>query len=312
MIDNNDNPLSRKEFLRKSSKGLLALTLFGKIPLSLLPAREAYAKAYPPYRTVGRTQLKVTPVGFGASRTMEPAMVKSALDSGINFLDTGRIYYNGQNEVMLGKVVRGIRKEVVIQSRALVFLRGKDELLKSVEGSKKIRTMLDTSLSESLKALQTDYIDIYLIHGASKVAIIEHEAVMDFFRVAKEKGQIRACGFSSHDNQVALLKAANKNKFYDVIMIPYNHKGSYIHSLGGQYFEWDQQALEAELKQAENNKIGIIAMKTCSGGPYSADGKSTPSYKAALKWILNHSYVSSMAVAMGNIKEMNENVQAMG
>jgi aryl-alcohol dehydrogenase-like predicted oxidoreductase len=203
MIDNNDNPLSRKEFLRKSSKGLLALTLFGKIPLSLLPAREAYAKAYPPYRTVGRTQLKVTPVGFGASRTMEPAMVKSALDSGINFLDTGRIYYNGQNEVMLGKVVRGIRKEVVIQSRALVFLRGKDELLKSVEGSKKIRTMLDTSLSESLKALQTDYIDIYLIHGASKVAIIEHEAVMDFFRVAKEKGQIRACGFSSHDNQVA-------------------------------------------------------------------------------------------------------------
>jgi predicted aldo/keto reductase-like oxidoreductase len=95
-------------------------------------------------------------------------------------------------------------------------------------------------------------------------------------------------------------------------MIPYNHKGSYIHSLGGQYFEWDQQALEAELKQAENNKIGIIAMKTCSGGPYSADGKSTPSYKAALKWILNHSYVSSMAVAMGNIKEMNENVQAMG
>ena len=311
MIDNNDNPLSRKEFLRKSSKGLLALTLFGKIPLSLLPAQTAYAKTSPHYRTVGRTQLKVAPVGFGASRTMEPAMVKSALDSGINFLDTGRVYYNGQNEVMLGKVVRGIRKEVVIQSRALVFLRGKEELLKSVEGSKKIRTMLDTSLKESLKALQTDYIDIYLIHGASKVAIIEHEAVMDFFRVAKEKGQIRACGFSSHDNQVALLKAANKNKFYDVIMIPYNHKGSYIHSLGGHYREWDQHALEAELKKAENNKIGIIAMKTCSGGPYSADGQSTPSYKAALKWILNHSYVSSMAVAMGNVKEMNENVQAM-
>jgi predicted aldo/keto reductase-like oxidoreductase len=180
-----------------------------------------------------------------------------------------------------------------------------------MEGSKKMRNMLEVSLKESLKALQTDYIDIFLMHGASKVAIIEHEAVMDFFRVAKEKGQIRACGFSSHDNQVALLKAANKNKFYDVIMIPYNHKGSYIHSQGGHYREWDQHALESELKKAEHNSIGIIAMKTCSGGPYSADGKSNPSYKAALKWILNHSYVSSMAVAMGNVKEINENVQAM-
>ena len=311
MSTHNDNPLSRKEFLRKSSKGLLALTLFGKIPLSWLPARTAHANPPSAYRTVGRTQLKVAPVGFGASRTMEPALVKSALDSGMNFFDTGRRYYNGQNEVMLGKVVRGIRKEVVIQSKALVFLKGKEELYKTVEGAKKIRNMMDVSLKESLKALQTDYIDIFLLHGASTVALIEHEAVMDFFRAAKEKGQIRACGFSSHDNQVALLKAANKNKFYDVIMVPYNHKGSYIHSQGGHYREWDQQALESELQKAEQNKIGIIAMKTCSGGPYATDGKSTTSYTAALKWVLTHSYVSSMAVAMGSVKEINENVQAM-
>jgi aryl-alcohol dehydrogenase-like predicted oxidoreductase len=311
MVTNNDNPLSRKEFLRKASKGLLALTLFGKIPLSLLPARTAYAKASPEYRTVGKTKLKVAPVGFGSSRTMEPALVKSALDKGINFFDTGRNYYNGQNEVMLGKVVRGIRKEVVIQSKALVFLKGGKEVYKTMEGSKKIRNMMDVSLKESLKALQTDYIDIFLMHGASKVAIIEHEAVMDFFRVAKKRGQIRACGFSSHDNQVALLKAANKGKFYDVIMIPYNHKGSYIHSKGGHYREWDQRALESELKKADHNNTGIIAMKTCSGGPYSEDGKSKPSFKEALKWVLNHSYVSSMAVAMGNTKEINENVQAM-
>jgi len=168
-----------------------------------------------------------------------------------------------------------------------------------------------SSLKERLKALQTDYIDILLIHGANTVDIIEHEAVMDFFRVAKEKGQIRACGFSSHDNQVELLKAANKSKFYDVIMIPYNHKGSYRHSKGGHYREWDQQALESELKKAERNNTGIIAMKTCSGGPYSPDGRSKPSYKAALKWVLNHSYVNTMAVAMGNVKEITENVQAM-
>ena len=311
MVTNNDNPLSRKEFLKQSTKGLLALTLFGKIPLSLLSAQTAYPKSSPVYRTVGKTKLQVTPVGFGASRTMEPALVKSALDKGINFFDTGRNYFNGQNEVMLGKVIRGIRKEVVIQSKALVVLKGGKEVYKTMEGSKKIRNMMEVSLKESLKALQTDYIDIFLIHGANNVAIIEHETVMDFFRKAKGKGQIRACGFSSHDNQVALLKAANKSNFYDVIMVPYNHKGSYVHSKGGHYREWDQRALESELRKAEHNNTGIIAMKTCSSGPFSGDGKSTPSYKAALKWVLNHSYISSMAVAMGNTKEINENVQAM-
>jgi predicted aldo/keto reductase-like oxidoreductase len=311
MVINNDKPLSRKDFLKISSKGLLALTLFGKTPLSLLPVRTADAKASFEYRTVGKTKLKIAPVGFGASRTMEPALVKSALDKGMNFLDTGRNYFNGQNEVMLGKVVRGMRQELVIQSKALVFLKDGKEAYKTMEGSKKIRSMMEVSLNESLKALQTDYIDIFLMHGASNVAIIEHETVIDFFRRAKEKGQIRACGFSSHDNQVALLKAANKSNFYDVIMVPYNHKGSYVHSKGGHYREWDQQALESELKKAEHNNIGIIAMKTCSGGPYSEDGKRKPSYKAALKWVLHHSYVSGMAVAMGNITEINENVQAM-
>ncbi len=170
---------------------------------------------------------------------------------------------------------------------------------------------MQSSLTESLKALQTDYVDIMLIHGASSLDIINHETVMDFFGAAKKKGQIRACGFSSHENHVELLKAANESKFYDVIMLPYNHRGSYNHSRTGRYSEWDQPALEAELKKAEKNDIGIVAMKTCSGGPYSPDGKSKPSYRAALKWILNHSYINSMAVAMGNMKEIDENVPAM-
>jgi hypothetical protein len=94
-------------------------------------------------------------------------------------------------------------------------------------------------------------------------------------------------------------------------MVPYNQKGSYKHSRASHYNEWDQPALESELKKAEKNNIGIVAMKTCSGGPYSPDGKSKPSYEEALKWVLSHSYITTMAVAMGNMKEINENVQAM-
>ena len=69
---------------------------------------------------------------------------------------------------------------------------------------------MQASMDESLKALQTDYIDVMLIHGASTADIVNNEAVMEFFTAAKKKGQIRAFGFSSHTNQIDILKSANK------------------------------------------------------------------------------------------------------
>ena len=311
MVDRNDTRMSRKDFLRKSSAGLLGFGLLGCAPFGLSSSQKANTQTSPQYHVLGRTGIKVTPVGYGASRTMEPTLVKSALDAGINFLDTGRSYYNGQNEVMVGKVIQGMRKEVIVQSKIVIRLREEREKWKSAGVSKRIEHIMQSSLTESLKALQTDYIDLVLVHGANSVDIIGHETVMEFLRTAKKRGQIRACGFSSHNNQVALLGAANESKFYDVIMVPYNHRGSFEHMLSGGHSEWDQPALEVELEKAERNNIGIVAMKTCSGGPYSPDGEGEPSYKAALRWILNHSYISTMAVAMGNIEEINENIQAM-
>ena len=311
MVENDGNQMSRKDFLRKSWAGLLTFSLLKESPAILLNKQKTRKQPSPEYRVLGRTGIRVTPVGYGASRTMEPRLVKTALDNGMNFIDTGRSYYNGQNEIMIGKVVKGIRKEVIIQSKIPIRLREKGERLKSAEVSKRIKNIMQSSLDESLKALQTDYIDVMLIHGARDVDIINHEAVMEFFRMAKKKGQIRAYGFSSHSNQVELLKAANETNFYDVIMVPYNHKGSYIHMLSGSYSEWNQPALEVELKKAQKNNIGLVAMKTCSGGPCSYKGESKPSYKGALKWILDHNYIHTTAVAMGNMEEINEDVQAM-
>jgi aryl-alcohol dehydrogenase-like predicted oxidoreductase len=302
--------MTRKEFLKKSSKGLLALGLLGSIPYCT-NAKETHTKNTSGLRVLGNTGMQVSAIGFGASRTMEPTLVKYAIDGGVTFLDTGRVYYNGQNEVMVGNVIKGIRKRFIVQSRFHVPLRDKNKKNTSPQVSQRIKNKMQSSLQESLKALQTDYLDILLIHGASSPDVIHHAAVMEFFSSAKKKGMIRACGFSSHANQIQLLKAANESRFYDVIMVPYNHKGSYKHSLSGQYFEWDQPALEKELQKAANNNMAIVAMKTCSGGPYAPDTKSKPSYKAALQWILNHSYIHSMAVAMGNIEEVDENIQVM-
>lgn len=311
MNEHKDNQMSRKGFLTKTSAGLLGYSLFRGDRSGLFNSQTARKQTFSEYRLLGRTGIKVTPIGFGASRTMEPILVKSALDAGINFIDTGRSYFNGQNEVMVGKVIQGMRKEVIIQSKVRLRSREIGEKLDTAAAYDSIIKIMQSSLAESLKALQTDYIDVLLIHGANSVDIINHEAVMEFFRDAREKGQIRACGFSSHSNQVELLKAANKSKSYDVVMVPYNHNGSYTHSKSGKYSEWDQPALEKELVKAESNNIGAVAMKTCSAGPYAFDGESKPSYRSALRWILNHSFINTMAVGMGNLSELNEDLQAM-
>ncbi len=298
-MSKNKEGISRKEFLKQSITAGIGIGLLGKTLKS----------AESPYRVLGRTGIKVVPVGFGASRTMEPALVRSAIDKGMNFIDTGRSYFNGQNEVMLGKCLRGIRKGLVIQSKMKVHLKEKD--LKSAEASQKIKRMMGISLAESLEALRTDYIDVMLIHGAWSRDTIHHDTVMEFFEKIKKEGKIRAYGFSSHNNQVELLKAANQIKFHDVIMVPYTHAGTYAQAKSDRSREWDQQKLEEELAKAKKNEIAIVAMKTCSGGPYSPKKGIKPSYEEAIRWVLKNSAISTTAVAMASFGQIKEDIRAL-
>jgi aryl-alcohol dehydrogenase-like predicted oxidoreductase len=303
--------ITRKVFMLKLTGGILKLGTAISAPAILLNFKKSAAQNAPQYRILGKTGFKVSSVGFGATRTMEPAIFKATLDRGMNFVDTGRNYFNGQNEVMVGKVIKGMRDKIIVQSKVRVNLREQGEERKTERVSKRMTLMLNNSLEESLRALQTDYLDILLLHGAEDIDLINHEALLNFFSQAKETGKIRACGFSAHSNQAQLLKSVNETKFYDVLMLAYNHKGSYIHSKYGHYGEWDQPAMEEQMKIAEKNGIGLVAMKTCSAGKYSPDNSLAPSFSDALRWVLQHSYIQTMAVAMGNIDEVIEDSGAM-
>lgn len=306
MKKNSFYPLSRKQFIEKGLSGLVAL---GLAPVAIKGSRKK-PEATPRLRTLGRTGFKVGGVGLGASRTMEPMVVKTALDAGVNFIDTGRAYYDGQNEEMIGKVIKGMRDKVIIQSKKRLSL-GRRKIEQLPAGA--VKMMIDDfekGLNESLSALQTDYVDIFLIHGASTPDVIKHEAVQDFFTNAKTSGKIRACGFSCHNNQAEMIRIVHEEKFYDSIMITFNHKGSYVHSNTGRFKEWDQVALKQELIKAHENNIGIVAMKTCSAGPYAFENEE-PSMKSALKWILGHDYIHTMAVAMRSLEEVEEDVQVL-
>jgi aryl-alcohol dehydrogenase-like predicted oxidoreductase len=311
MTEKQDCLMTRKDFIKISSAGLLGAGLIGKSSALLGKSLNNQVEKKPERRVLGRTGIKVTALGYGASHVTEPSLIKRALDLGINFIDTRGDYSRGQNEMMLGKVIKGARHKVIIQSKIRIRTKASGETLYTPEMRKRLRLKMEGSLNQSLKDLQTEYIDIMLLHGIKTLDIINHETVKEFLMEAKKSGKIRACGLSSHSNQVEVIRDANQNKFYDVIMVPYNHKGSYVHSRRGYYNEWDQAALEEEFKRAEKNGIGIVAMKTCSGGPFSLDGVSQPTFQNALKWVLSHSYIGTMAVAMGNFKQIKENIQVM-
>jgi predicted aldo/keto reductase-like oxidoreductase len=298
--------ITRKDFIKKSCTGFLGLLTYDilkKSPLHLSNGRGIPGG----FRVLGRTGIRLTNVGFGASRTMESSLLLKAIDSGISFIDTGRSYFNGRNEIMVGKALKGIRKNIIIQSKMKVRPR---RIYQSSQPSEAIKKIMESSLYTSLKALQTDYIDIMLIHGASDLSDINNETVMEFLSRAKKKGHIRSYGFSCH-NEIKLLKWANEKKFYDVIMLPYNHKGAYVHMNSGGHREWNQSQVEIELNKAHKNDLGIVAMKTCSAGPYASNKVEKPSYLEALKWVINHEYVDTMAVAMTNFSQIKEDVQVM-
>ena len=297
--------MSRKEFLKTSSVALLGFGVLG------VGCKKNSGQDNSELGKLGKTGITVPPVGFGASRTMEPSLVSAAIDAGFLFLDSGRSYSRGQNEVMLGEVVAPRRKDVVIQSKLRVRLNSQEDGSFAAEDVKKALDSMTASMEASLKALRTDYIDIMLIHGATDPDVIYHDAVMGFFEAAKKEGKIRVYGFSSHSNQVKLLRASNQKKFYEVIMVPYNHKGSYIHMNSGGFSEWDQPALEIEMDIAKKRGVGMIAMKTCSGGPYAPDEKTEPSFENSLRWVLAQDKVHTMAVAMGNFEQVEENRQVL-
>ena len=118
-------------------------------------------------------------------------LVEAALNEGINFIDTGRSYYRGQHEVMVGKVIKPVRNKVIVQSKMHIRPKENGEALHTDKARKQLQTHMEAMLSQSLKALQSDYVDIMLIHGVDKLESLNHETVMDFFSNAKQKGKIR-------------------------------------------------------------------------------------------------------------------------
>src|SRR3954467_1635464 len=113
------------------------------------------------YRTLGKTGLKVTSVGFGCMITSDGSVVERAADIGITYFDTARGYQGGNNERMVGAALKRKRKEVTLSTKSHASTQ--DEALRD----------LDISLRE----LGTDFVDIWYLHAKTTPADVKDELI---------------------------------------------------------------------------------------------------------------------------------------
>ncbi|HEX6925371.1 MAG TPA: aldo/keto reductase [Longimicrobiaceae bacterium] len=150
------------------------------------------------YRPLGRTGIQVSAYGLGAMMFGRLAnadhdecirIIHKALDFGINFVDTADAYSRGESEVIVGKALKGRRDSIVLATKAAMPM-GDDP---NQRGSS--RRWLARALDDSLRRLQTDYIDLYQIHRPTPDTDIEETlaALTDFIR----EGKVRAIGSST-------------------------------------------------------------------------------------------------------------------
>ncbi len=273
--------IDRRNFIKRASSAIAAVTA-----TSVLRPDHSFAKTEKgstlEYRTLGKTGLKVTTVGMGVMNCSDPAVLLRAFDLGINFYDTADCYMWGRNEEMVGKAFQGKRDRVFIQTK----VHPKEE--------KKMRA----SVERSLRRLRTDYIDVLVWHGHSHPEEVSDPDLYEFMMKMKKEGKVRFTGFSSHSRMASLLREASKQNYHDVALVSYN-------------FTYSKDLKEA-LAVAAKSGIGIVAMKTQSGGYRKEKMGGLNPHQAALKYVLMDQNVSTTVPGVTTVEEIEECAAVMG
>ncbi len=147
-------------------------------------------------RTLGKSQLQISELSLGCMSlpaTLDQArpVIEAALDAGINYFDTADLYDKGLNEELIGKVLAPHRKNIILATKVgNRWTEGTDGWTWDPSP-----THIKAGLKESLRRLQTDYIDVYQLHGGT--AEDPWEEIIDTFEGLKKEGLIREYGISS-------------------------------------------------------------------------------------------------------------------
>jgi predicted aldo/keto reductase-like oxidoreductase len=284
------NSASRRSFLATAGLALPAVGL-ARPADDKRPAPKTTLRDTAPtftYRTLGKTGLKPTAVGFGCMVTSDPTVVERAADIGITYFDTARGYQGGQNERMVGAALKAKRNSLILSTKT--HASTKEQALRDI----------DTSLRE----LGTDHLDIWYLHAKTQPGQITDE-LMEAQDIAKKDGKIRFAGLSTHGGQKEVFPAAIAKKHFDVILTSYN-------------FTMDP-SMEGLIQSVKDAGIGIVAMKVMAGGLRSMR-PNNPRYDAfhrdgamlsMLKWVLRNKNVDTTVPSITDFDQLDQNLKAM-
>jgi predicted aldo/keto reductase-like oxidoreductase len=240
------------------------------------------------YNILGSTGLKVSDISLGIAQ--EQAVMHYAFDRGINFFDTAEGYYNGQHETELGRAFSKMRDKVVITTK---------HVFENLAGIKK-QDVIDR-FDASLERLQSDYVDVAMMHAVQDPAILEHAEILSAYETLKKAGKYRFLGFSTHDSE-NFCPPAFKSKLFSAMMVYYNQV---------QYPDRFEM-----LAEAKKHGVGVIAMKTMAGreqdNTAALANERTTYMQAAVKWALSDPNVDSAVVTMGTFEHIDECLRASG
>ncbi len=182
-------------------------------------------------RRLGKTGIKVSEVAFGGveiglpygigvasekdmlSKENAINLLRTAVNAGINFFDTARLY--GRSENIIGEAFKGMRDQVIISTKCVHLHYGG----KKLPEREKLKRIIENSLHESLEALQTDHVDVFMLHNAN-MGILEDQNVADIFSDLKVSGKTKFVGVSTYLPEET--KYALNAGIWDVIQLPFN------------------------------------------------------------------------------------------
>jgi predicted aldo/keto reductase-like oxidoreductase len=224
-------------------------------------------------------------------------MIHYAIDHGINYFDTAYVYHGGKSETLLGKALKAHREGVMIATKLPTWLAQTPD-------------DFDRFLDEQLKKLETEYIDLYLLHGLNRAVwqkMMEMD-VLGFLDKILSDGRVRYAGFSFHDD-VKIFKEIIDSYQWTFCQIQYN------------YFDENYQAGGEGLDYAAAKGIGVVVMEPLRGGKLtdkipeeiqalweSAETRRTPA-EWALRWVWDHEEVSIALSGMSTMSQLMENIK---
>ena len=247
-----------------------------------------------PHRSLGKTGFNVAILGLGSAPLGAPKITQSVvdqvvsvlIDEGVNYFDTAPIYQLAEER--LGRALKGKRDKV--------FLVSKVETTSAQDATWQIE--------ESLRKLQTDYLDAVHIHNVGRTdrfpsieVLIGKDGALQALRDAKKKGTIRHIGLTSHLRPARAYPILETGDI-ELVMCAANFVDVHTYNYEGTVFE-----------EARKRGLGIVAMKVLGGAEGEGAKLSAPEhYATAVRYALG---IPGLSVAIMGMKSVGEVKQAV-